>query len=157
MSRKSLYALLLNVLICLRKQIFSSLMKSVFFLAVYSLSRRKDSMGGNYGPLLANMFLSYCELLFMSNLVKENKLGLVKFLSNISRYLDDLCIVNYKHFDSLVGKIYTEDLIAEYSGSNDKVVDYFDVRLTIENSVLLSSVFHKVDNFYFPVSLLTFP
>ena len=114
-------------------------------------------MGGNSSPLLADLFLSHCEFLFMSSLVKNKKFGLVKLLSNTSRYIDDLCIVNYRHFDSLVGIIYPDDLIAERSGANDKVVDYLDVRLSIEESVLRLSVFHKVDNFNFPVILLTFP
>ena len=113
-------------------------------------------MGGNCSPLLADLFLCHCEFMYMTNLVKNKKFGLARLLSNTTRYIDDLCIVNYKHFNSLIKDIYPEDLIAERSGSNDKSVDYLDVKIDI-SKVLRTSVFHKVDNFNFPVILLTFP
>ena len=69
-----------------------------------------------------------------------------------------MCIVNYKHFHNLIKVIYPEDLIAERSGSNDKTVNYLDVKIDIGRpTVLRTSVFHKVDDFNFPVILLTFP
>ena len=113
-------------------------------------------MGGNCSPLLADIFLSHCEYVYMSNLVKNKKFGLARLLSHTCRYIDDLCIVNYKHFHNLINVIYPEDLIAERSGSNDKYVDYLDVKVEVD-AVLLTCVFHKVDNFNFPVILLTFP
>ena len=113
-------------------------------------------MGGNCSPLLADLFLSHCEFMYMASLVKNKKFGLARLLSNTSRYIDDLCIVNYKHFHLLLQDIYPEDLIAERSGSDDKSVDYLDVKINI-GEVLRTSVFHKVDHFNFPVILLTFP
>ena len=113
-------------------------------------------MGGNCSPLLADLFLCHCEYLYMSTLVKSKKFGLARLLSHTSRYIDDLCIVNYKYFHTLINVIYPQDLIAERSGSNDKIIDYLDVKINI-GDVLRTSVFHKVDNFNFPVILLTFP
>ena len=113
-------------------------------------------MGGNCSPLLADLFLCHCEFVYMTNLIKNKKFGLAKLLSNTSRYIDDLCIVNYRHFHSLIKDIYPEDLIAERSGANDKNVDYLDVKISISD-VFRTSVFHKVDDFNFPVILLTFP
>ena len=113
-------------------------------------------MGGNCSPLLADLFLCHCEFSYMSSLVKNKKFGLAKLLSNTSRYIDDLCIVNYKHFHLLIDSIYPKDLIAERNGDDDKNADYLDVKINI-GKVLHTSVFHKVDNFSFPVILLTFP
>ena len=113
-------------------------------------------MGGNCSPLLADLFLSHCEYVYMSTLVKNKKFGLARLLSHTSRYIDDLCIVNYKHFHNLISVIYPEDLIAERNGSDDKYVDYLDVKIEVD-TVIRTSVFHKVDDFNFPVILLTFP
>ena len=53
-------------------------------------------------------------------------------------------------FCSLIEDIYHEDFIAETSGSNDRSVDYLDVKIDI-SEVLRTSVFDKVDNSNFPV------
>ena len=114
-------------------------------------------MGGNCSPLLADLFLLHCEYIFMSNLMKSKKYGLAKLLSNTSRYIDDLCIINYKHFASLIPKIYPPSLEASRSGDNDNNIEYLDIKMQITNTEAVTSVFHKVDNFNFPVTLLTFP
>ena len=56
-------------------------------------------MGGNSSPLLADLFLLNCEFSYMKQIVKDKKFGLAKLLSNTSRYIDDVSVVNYKHFD----------------------------------------------------------
>ena len=114
-------------------------------------------MGGNCSPLLADLFLAHCEFVFMSELLKDKKFGLARLLSNTSRYIDDLCFLNYKHFHCIMDKIYPTELIAERNGTNDKLVDYLDVKVSIIDQQLNTSVFHKVDDFKFPVILLTFP
>ena len=114
-------------------------------------------MGGNCSPLLADLFLTHCEFLFMTNLLKNKKFGLAKLLSSTSRYIDDVCLANYKHFDLIIDRIYPSDLIAERNGDDDKIVDYLDVKINVSDNRLHTSVFHKVDDFKFPVILLTFP
>ena len=114
-------------------------------------------MGGNCSPLIADLFLAHCEFVYMSSLLKDKKFGLARLLSNTSRYIDDLCFINYKGFDNIKSKIYPSDLIAERSGNNDYCVTYLDVKLTISEGNVSTSVFHKVDDFKFPVVLLTFP
>ena len=85
-------------------------------------------MGGACSPLLADLFLAHCEFIFMTSLI-DNKFGLARLLWNTSRYrpIDDLMLINYNHFDTLVNKIYPVDLLAERSGDDDENVDYFDV------------------------------
>ena len=114
-------------------------------------------MGGNCSPLLADLFLSHCEFVFMKSLLAEKKFGLARLLSYTSRYIDDLCIINYRHFENLLPKIYPSDLIAEWNGNNDKSVEYLDVKIDIVFDNVQTSVYHKVDDFPFPVVLLTFP
>ena len=93
----------------------------------------------------------------MTSLLKNKKFNLAKLLSNTSRYIDDLCIVNYKHFDFLLSEIYPLSLEASRSGKDNKNVEYLDIKIQITNTSTVTSVFHKVDNFSFPVTLLTFP
>ena len=114
-------------------------------------------MGGNSSPLLADLFLLHCEFVFMKKLVSSKKFGLAKLMSCNTRYIDDLCIFNYKHFDGLLAQIYPDDLIAERNGNNDKCVSYLDVNINVFHDGVHSSVYHKVDDFPFNVVLFTFP
>ena len=114
-------------------------------------------MGGCCSPLLADLFLAHCEFKFMTSLLKDKKFGLARLLSSTSRYIDELAIINYKCFDKLLNIIYPAGLIAEGSGSNDQTVDYLDVRVSVSFEGIRTSVFRKVDDFNFPVVLLTFP
>lgn len=114
-------------------------------------------MGGNCSPLLADLFLLHCEFVFMKSLVSNKKFGLAKLLSNNTRYIDDLCIFNYKHFESLLPQIYPTDLIAERNGSDNKDVVYLDVHLSVTEECVHASVYHKVEAFPFEVVLFTFP
>ena len=114
-------------------------------------------MGGNCSPLLADLFLAHCEFLYMSSLLKNKKFGLARLLSNTSRYIDDLCFINYRNFVSIIDSIYPSELSAERNGEDNKNVEYLDVKLKVADGNLQTSVFHKVDNFKFKVILLTFP
>ena len=90
-------------------------------------------MGGNCSPLLADLFLHNWEFTFMKQLVKDKRFRLASLLPNTSRYIDDICVVNYKHFDSLIPKIYPTDLLADRNGGNDKEVVYLDVKILINS------------------------
>ena len=114
-------------------------------------------MAGNSSPLLADLFLMHCEFVFMKRLLADKKCGLARLLSSTTRYIDDLCIFNYKHFHTLISKIYPVDLVADRSGVYHKSVDYLDVKLEVCQDGLHSSVYHKVDAFSFDVVLFTFP
>ena len=114
-------------------------------------------MGGNCSPLLADLFLAHCEFQYMQALMRSKKFGLAKILSNTTRYIDDLCIINYSHFNNLILDIYPKSLEASRSGYDNKQVDYLDVKLKIGEHMIETSVYHKIDDFDFPVTLLTFP
>ena len=72
-------------------------------------------------------------------------------------YIDDLCVVNYRHFTQLLPHIYPSDLIADRNGNDNKSVDYLDVKITVNGEGSHPAVYHKVDDFAFPVILLTHP
>ena len=112
-------------------------------------------MGGNCSPLLADLFLCFCEYTFMSNLLKEKKFGLAKKLSNISRYIDDIAVVDYKWFERWLSIIYPDSLVANRSGESDTCVEYLDIKVNINEGNIVTDVFHKVDNFNFEVALYT--
>ena len=114
-------------------------------------------MGGNCSPLLADLFLSHCEFVYMNKLIKDKKFGLAKLLSFNSRYIDDICVINYKDFETRIPIIYPSDLIAERCGNDIHNAVYLDTRISISQGNLRTSVYHKVDDFNFEVVLLTFP
>lgn len=93
----------------------------------------------------------------MKYLLANKKFGLARLLSSTTRYIDDVCIFNYKHFNTLLSKIYPADLIAERNGNNNTSVEYLDVKLDVCYDGLHTSVYHKVEQFSFEVILFTFP
>ena len=78
-------------------------------------------------------------------------------LSHTCRYIDDICVVNYNVFDRQLHKIYPDSLIANKSGDDCTVAAHLDVLVIVEQNGFSTSVYHKVDNFIFPVVLYTFP
>jgi len=115
-------------------------------------------MGGNCSSQIADLFLCYREYIYMTSLLSDKRMGLAKLLSDNSRYVDDLSILNYRNFSNLIADIYPEDLVMERSGDDDKdILCYLDVRITIGDDELTTEVYNKVDDFTFPVVMFTFP
>ena len=85
------------------KNAIEFVLSEVFITFAGSVFRqiRGVPMGGNCSPLLADLFLLNCEFSYMKQLVKDKKFGLAKLLTCTSRYIDDICVVNYKHFENL--------------------------------------------------------
>ena len=67
-------------------------------------------MGGSCSSPTADLFLSFKELNFMKRLLKEKKFNLARLLSNNSRYVDDLNIINYQLFKNRSKEIYPDVL-----------------------------------------------
>ena len=90
-------------------------------------------MGTDYTPLLANMFLFYCEYKYMRNLIKM----LAKRFSNTMRYIDDLLTLNNTLFQSAIEDIYPDELkLKKTSKSSTKYP---------------TAVYDKRDNFSFKI------
>ena len=114
-------------------------------------------MGGNCSSPMADLTLSYKEFVFMSGLMKEKKIRLARLLSNNCRYIDDISIINYNNFSTLVPVIYPSDLKVERSGDDNKEVQYLDIKVNINTNELKTTVYNKVDDFTFPVVTFTYP
>ena len=114
-------------------------------------------MGGSCSSLIADLTLNFKEFSFMKKLVKEKKIGLARLLSQNSRYVDDINIINYQKFINLIPQIYPVDLEVERSGNNNKVVCYLDVKIVITENGIHTKVYNKVEDFDFPVVTFTFP
>ena len=66
-------------------------------------------------------------------------------------------MVNYNFFDRQLHKIYPDSLIANRSGNDCTVAAYLDVLVRVGKNGFSTSVYHKVDDFSFPVVLYIFP
>ena len=59
-------------------------------------------MGTNCAPLVADLFLFYCERDFMKSLSRKNQADIIEALNSTSRYLDDLLNIDNIYFDQMV-------------------------------------------------------
>ena len=114
-------------------------------------------MGGNCSSPMADLTLGFREYSYMKQLLKNRKFNLAKLLSNNSRYVDDINIINYKHFKNISADIYTKDLQIERSGEDDKEINYLDIKITISDNGIITTVFIKTEQFTFPVVSFTHP
>lgn len=67
-------------------------------------------MGGNASPLIADLYLAWCEYTYISE-IKKTDVQLAKILSNNSRYIDDILVLNFTDFGNIAKCIYAEELI----------------------------------------------
>lgn len=114
-------------------------------------------MGGNCSSMIADLYLCFKEFLFMKKLNRERKFSLARLLSNCNRYVDDVIVLNYKNFNNKTSDIYPEDLILERNGNNDKLVNYLDMTICIDNNGVSTNLYNKVNDFNFQVVTFTFP
>ena len=66
-------------------------------------------------------------------------------------------MINYNFFDRQLHKISPNSLIVNRSGNDCTVAAYLDVLVRVGQNGFTTSVYHKVDDFNFPVILHTFP
>ena len=114
-------------------------------------------MGGGSSSPIADLYLSVKEFFYMSNLLKAKRFNLAKSLSNNSRYIDDVNIINFKNFLEKAKDIYPRELLLERSGEDDHNAVYLDIRIQISNNFVKTSLYNKTDDFNFPVVCFTFP
>ncbi len=113
-------------------------------------------VGDNCAPFLADLFLSWLEYKFMINLTKNVK-KLARLLSNNSRYLDDILIINLKGFGKTATKIYPKELILENTNVSDTHDTFLDLDITIINDKFNVGIYNKTDHFNFEITSFTFP
>ena len=71
---------------------------------------------------MADITLGFREYSYTKQILKNRKFNLAKLLYNNSRYVDDINIINYKHFENIRADIYTKDLQIERCGEDDKEI-----------------------------------
>ena len=67
-------------------------------------------IGTNCAPLVADLFLFCYERDFILSLSDNDQTDIIEAFNSISRYLDDLLIINNPYFEQLVGQIYPTEL-----------------------------------------------
>jgi ubiquitin C-terminal hydrolase len=111
-------------------------------------------MGGNASPFVADLFLAWREFCFIREISKSDR-QLAFVLSNNSRYIDDILVINHIGFGDIAYKIYPESLILEKSSPFTKRENFLDLHIRIINNKFLTGIYHKVDDFNFDV--INFP
>jgi hypothetical protein len=113
-------------------------------------------MGGNASPFVADLFLAWREFCFIREISKSDR-QLAFVLSNNSRYIDDILVINHIGFGDIAYKIYPESLILEKSSPFTKRENFLDLHIRIINNKFLTGIYHKVDDFNFDVINFPFP
>ena len=69
------------------------------------------------------------------------KLILLKLLTNISIYLDDLLNTDNPYFEQMVGQIYPTELQLNKANSSDTEAPFLDLNLSITNGIVSSTIY----------------
>ena len=96
----------------------------------------------------------------MDKLTKSKNKGdheLAKSLSNNSRYIDDIAVVNFLGFDTVARYIYHPSLILDGSNQGYHYDTFLDLLIRIYNKKFVIGIYHKVDDFDFEVINFPFP
>ncbi len=112
------------------------------------------------GHVIADLYLAWHEYCYMYKLSKsksESDINLAKCLSNNSRYIDDISVVNYLGFGSIAKVIYHPSLILEESNTGYHFDTFLDLLIRVYNKKFIIGIYHKVDDFNFEVINFPFP
>ena len=117
-------------------------------------------MGGNASPFIADLCLAWAEYTFMTELAKSKQpddIKLCSLLSNNSRYIDDISVLNFLSFGELSKRIYHESLLLEESDMGYHYDHFLDLNIRIFAGKFIIGIYHKVDDFDFEVISFPFP
>ena len=117
-------------------------------------------MGGNASPFIADLCLAWAEYCFIVELPKSKNpsdFELAKVLSNNSRYIDDISVVNFLGFGELSKRIYHKDLLLEESTFSYRYDNFLDLSVRVYADKFVMGIYHKVDDFNFEVINFPFP
>ena len=68
------------------------------------------SMGTNYAPVVADLFLFCYERDFMMSLSEDKQPKIIEAFNSTSRYLDELLNIDNTYFDVMANQIYSSEL-----------------------------------------------
>ena len=113
-------------------------------------------MGGNASPDIADLYLAWCEFVYIEKLVKTD-IQLAKKFNYNSRYIDDIATPNFKGFGDIAKEIYHTDLILEPSAGSGMSDTFLDLHIRVVSNRFMIGIYHKVDDFSFDVINFPFP
>ena len=87
----------------------------------------------------------------------EAEIRLAKLLSNNSRYIDDISVINFLGFGSIAKHIYHPSLGLEGSEHGYHYDTFLDLFIRIFYRNFIIGIYHKVDDFNFEVINFPFP
>ena len=109
-------------------------------------------MGTDCAPVVANIFLFYYELKFVSSLSEEELNDKYNFTEFTSRYLDDIIIFNDNgEFANIFSEIYPSEMELVPTHSSDDHVNFLDLNISVKDGLFISSLFDKRTEFKFKV------
>ena len=109
-------------------------------------------MGGNASPFIADLYLSWCEYCYMTDIVKTDY-AVGKLISYICRSLENIFKVNLKYF----GDIANVTLLLEGSACIYKQDIFLDLYIRVVDGKFVTGIYNKVDDFNFEVIDYPFP
>ena len=112
-------------------------------------------MGDNCSPFLADLYLSWLEFKFMKEIMVSDK-KLAKQLSNNSRYLDDISVLNFTNFGFVSRRIYPEELPLENTNESITHDAFLDLYISVENEKFLIIIYNKTDYFSFEIASFSY-
>ena len=101
--------------------------------------------------LIADLFLYCYERDFMSDPHKSKRYDLIDMFNDTSRYLDDICTIDYPEFQKIIPHIYPAELQLNEANTSDKETSFLDLQIKVIGSDIHTSVYDKSDDFGFPI------
>ena len=99
------------------------------------------SMGTNCAPLVADLFLFYCERDFMTSLSDVKQAEIIQAFKSTSRYLDGLVNIDNPYFEGMVNRIYPPELQLNKANTSDTEAPFLDLHLSISNGFVSSKIY----------------
>lgn len=84
-------------------------------------------MGGPSSPLIANLTLAMHELNFLKKYPTLNIRG-------VSRYIDDICVINCPNFMDLAAVIYPSQIVINRTNPDEERANFLDLSISIKSS-----------------------
>ena len=108
-------------------------------------------MGLDPAPFMANLHLYKYEFEFMDRLTK-NQYSVARKLNYTKRFIDDLETLNSNNLiQEMSAEIYPPELILNKENSTNKKATFLQMKIEIEDSMFVTSVYDKRDDFPFKI------
>ena len=93
-------------------------------------------MGTKYAPLIADLFLFFCERHFMSNLHKSKQFDLIEMFNDTCQYLDDIFTIDNPKFEKHIPDIYPTELQLNKANTSDNETSFLYLNILVKMSKL---------------------